>query len=61
MNELKQTTSNRPFDKQAKNHDINEIKKMFSDIGVVIEVSEKKALNNFSDSKRVRIKSGKIF
>lgn len=48
--------------KNSLNEKIKNIEKVFSDIGVVVEVSEKRDFNSFSDSKRIRIsKEGKIF
>lgn len=60
MNKAKLTT-NSPSEKEVKAAEIKNIKKLFSDIGVIIEISDKKTLNNFSDSKRVRIKNGRVF
>lgn len=60
MNKAKLTT-NSPSEKDLKKAEMTDIKKLFSDIGVIIEISDKKSLNNFSDSKRVRIKNGKVF
>lgn len=62
MREMSKKTTSHSNANGNSGNKISDIKQVFSDIGVIIEVSDKKTLNNFNDSKRVRVtKDGKVF